>query len=206
MSDPAAADDRADMLRLAEGRDAALDALMARHGGRLHAYLLRLLQNESDAEDLAQECFVRVYQHRARFDPAQNFATWLYTIATNLVRDRYRWRSRHPETPFDPDPGPAADGTESAGPGATLPTAGPGPAESLVAAEAAGAVRSAVGGLPPELREPLVLAEFEDLSHAEIGAILGLTSKAVEVRVYRARQRLRRVLQPWLAEPPSPPA
>src|SRR5437667_228279 len=79
-----------------KGGDSALSSLMERHAEKLFHYLVRQLGNEQDAEDLGQESFVRVFQHRARFDPAQKFTTWLYTIATNLSRDRLRYRARHP--------------------------------------------------------------------------------------------------------------
>jgi len=84
--------DRRDMIRLAAGDDAALNELMERHGGKMVNYLVRCLQNEEDAADTAQETFVRVYQNRAKFDANQKFSTWLYAIATNLVKDRYRHR------------------------------------------------------------------------------------------------------------------
>ena len=93
--------DREDMSLLAGGHDVALNELMARHGEKLFHYLLRQLHNGSDAADLAQETFVRVYQNRTRYDPAHKFSTWLYTIATNLIRDRFRWHKRHPEISMD---------------------------------------------------------------------------------------------------------
>src|SRR5512133_1138627 len=93
--------DASDMSRLAKGHDAALNDLMERHGEKLFHYLIRSLQDEEDAADLAQETFVRLYQTRDRFDPTQKFNTWLFAIASNLVRDRYRWRSRHPQTSLD---------------------------------------------------------------------------------------------------------
>ena len=89
--------DAGDMARLAGGNGAALNDLMDRHGEKLFHYLVRALQDEEDAGDLAQETFVRVYQHREKFDRRQSFSTWLYAIASNLVRDRYRWRRRHPQ-------------------------------------------------------------------------------------------------------------
>src|SRR5436190_20130623 len=89
------------MKRLASGHDAALNELMERHAPKLCNYLLRCLQNEEDAADTAQESFVRVYQSRARFDPRQRFSTWLYAIATNLVKDRFRYRTRHPQISLD---------------------------------------------------------------------------------------------------------
>src|SRR5437899_7281262 len=89
--------DRADMLRLADGHDAGLNVLMERHGHRLYNYLIRSLQNADAAADLAQETFVRVYHNRSKFDPALKFSTWLYAIASNLVRTQFRRRSRRPE-------------------------------------------------------------------------------------------------------------
>lgn len=175
-----------DMSRLAAGHDAALNELMERHRERLFHYLVRSLQNEDDAADLAQETFVKVYQSRARFDPSQKFSTWLYAIASNLVRDRYRWRSRHPQVSLDAESDATGDSFRD-----SLPGSGPSPNESVQVEERAKAVRVAVAALPEELRQPLILAEYEERSHAEIGAILGCSAKAVETRIYRARQQLR---------------
>ncbi len=178
--------DAVDMGRLRAGNDAALNALMERHGERLFHYLVRQLQNETEAGDLAQETFVRVYQHRERFDPKQKFTTWLYAIATNLVRDQFRWRTRHPQVSLE------AEGTDTE-PGLheKLPDPARTPAESVQTEERAEAVRKAVAALPEELRTPLVLAEYEDLSHLEIGQVLNCSAKAVEMRVRRAREQLR---------------
>src|SRR2546426_4026108 len=93
--------DALDMTRLVEGHDAALNDLMERHGPKLFHYLVRCLQNEEDAADLAQETFVRVYQNRTKFRRSAKFTTWLYAIAANLVKTRYRFRSRHPEVSLD---------------------------------------------------------------------------------------------------------
>ncbi len=193
-SDADRARDRADMDRLARGHDDALNDLMERHAGRLHGYLFRLLQDEQDARDLAQEAFVRVYEHRADFRPAHAFDTWLYTIATNLVRDRFRWRSRHPEVSLDHAGAPEAHGH------AAMEDPVPIPGEQLMRDETCLAVRAAIASLPSELREPLVLAEFEERTHAEIATILDCSPKAVEMRTYRARQMLRRLLAPYLRE------
>jgi len=181
-------EDREDMARLNAGHDVALNALMDRHGERLFHYLLRQLNNETDAADLAQETFVRVYHHRARFDPGQRFATWLYAIATNLLRDRFRWHKRHPQVSLDAESdgaGPIVD---------TLPDGSASASERLVAEERAVEVRAAIESLPEELRTPLILSEYEGLSHAEIGAVLACSAKAVETRLYRARNHLRKRL------------
>jgi RNA polymerase sigma-70 factor, ECF subfamily len=185
----AAAADEADMARLVGGHDAALNDLMERHGERLYQYLVRALQNPEDAADLAQEAFIRVYQHRASFDPRRRFSTWLYSIASNLVRNRYRWRLRHPQVAlesllaaFGGDRSPALAGKSAL------------PSEVLEADERAETVRRAVAGLPEDLRLPLILSEYEERANAEIADILGCTAKAVEMRLYRARKQLRAAL------------
>ena len=178
--------DAQDMARLVAGRDAALNDLMERHAEKLFHYLFRSLQDEADAADLAQETFVRVYQNRAKFDARQKFSTWLYAIASNLVRDRFRWRSRHRQVSLDAE-------NEASGNNFRELLSGhePSPSESLQAEERAESVRRAVAALPEELRLPLILTEYEGHSQAEIGEILGCTPKAVETRLYRARQQLR---------------
>ncbi len=191
---PATTDDpdRTDMARLVAGHDAALNDLMERHAEKLFHYLVRSLQSEEDAADLAQETFVRVYQNRAKFDASHKFSTWLYVIATNLVKSRYRYRSRHPQVSLDAENEATGESFRE-----SVPENNPTPSESLQGAERAEAVRKAVGQLPEELRAPLILSEYEELSHAEIGAILDCTPKAVETRIYRARKLLRENLG-WL--------
>ena len=88
-------DDAADMRALCSGEELALNRLMLRHREKLFHYLIRQLQDESEAMDLAQETFVRVFLNREKFKPANRFSTWLYAIATNLARDRMRWLGRH---------------------------------------------------------------------------------------------------------------
>jgi RNA polymerase sigma-70 factor (ECF subfamily) len=182
-----------DMRRLADGHETALNDLMERHAERLFHYLVRCLQDQDDAADLAQETFVKLYQSRARFDTGQKFSTWLYAIASNLVKDRYRWRSRHPQVSLDAENDASGGSYRDA-----LPQDGPSPTEHVQAGERAEAVRRAVAALPEELRQPLILAEYEERSHAEIGGILGCSAKAVETRIYRARQQLRASLGNFL--------
>ena len=183
-----------DMRRLAGGHEAALNDLMERHAERLFHYLARCLQDQDDAADLAQETFVKLYQSRARFDAGQRFSTWLYAIASNLVKDRYRWRTRHPQVSLDAENDATGKSYADA-----IPQDGPSPSDDVQAGERADAVRRAVAALPEELRQPLILAEYEERSHAEIGAILGCSAKAVETRIYRARQQLRMSLGSLLA-------
>lgn len=176
------------MAALVGGNDPALNVLMRRWSPRLSAYLNRCCPDPSTAADLLQETFVRVYQKRVSYDPSRSFSTWIYTIATNLVRNHARWQKRHPVTLLDHE---ALSQTSQ-------PADEPNPAQSLEARERAAAVRSAIQELPEELREPLVLSTYEHLPHVQIATILGLSEKAVEMRLYRARQALRETLQQWL--------
>jgi len=181
--------DRADMARLAAGQEAALNDLMERHAERLFRYLVRSLQNEDDAADLAQETFIRVYKHSLKFDARSRFSTWLYSIASNLVRDRFRWRKRHPQVSLDADNDTTGKGLHE-----WIPGQEGSPSDTLQMEERAITVRRAVAALPEQLRLPLILAEYEERSHAEIGEILRCSAKAVETRIYRARQQLRDTL------------
>jgi RNA polymerase sigma-70 factor (ECF subfamily) len=185
--------DRADMERLQAGHDAALNDLMTRHATPVFHLLCRLTGNEEDANDLAQETFVRVFKSSKSFRANEKFSAWLFTIAANLARNHFRWRSRHPNVSLD-----AENAETNQTLGSTLPAGSPAPDDAALAGERAAAVRLAVQKLPEDLREALVLCEWEERSVAEAAAILEATPKAVESRLYRARQLLRERLKSWL--------
>ncbi len=185
--------DRADMEQLQAGRESALNDLMARHATPVFQFLCRLTGNEADANDLAQETFVRVFKARGGFRLEQKFSTWLFAIAANLARNHFRWRRRHPGISLEAESGD----TEQTLAG-VLPASTPAPNEAALARERAGAVRRAVEQLPEDLRAALVLCEWEECSVAEAAAIIKTTPKAVESRLYRARQVLRERLKGWL--------
>jgi RNA polymerase sigma-70 factor (ECF subfamily) len=185
--------DRADMEQLQAGRAAALNDLMDRHAAPLFHFLHRLTGNEEDANDLAQETFVRVFKSKDSFRLDQKFSTWIFTIAANLARNHFRWRGRHPQVSLEAE---SAETESSLG--SALPSPSLSPQEEALAVERARAVRSAVAALPPDLREALVLCEWEECSVAAAAEILKTTPKAVESRLHRARQTLRTRLQGWL--------
>jgi RNA polymerase sigma factor (sigma-70 family) len=171
------------MLALQRGDDRALNRLMEHWQTPLRSFLYRHTQNETVATDLAQETFVRIYQHRARFRSGAKFSTWMFQIALNLARDHARYQRRHPIEALAAAP---------------EPTTTDHPASQLRDAETAAAVRTAIAGLPEDLREAVLLSEYQGLSHAEIGVAVGATPKAVETRLYRARQQLRQALGRFL--------
>jgi RNA polymerase sigma-70 factor, ECF subfamily len=174
------------MAALGSGNDLALNSLMDRHGEKIFHYLLRLLQNEADAADAAQETFVRVYQYRQSFRRNARFTPWLYTIATNLARDRMRRAARHPQVSLN---APVSDGEGELGD--FMEAAEPAPDAQILREERIATIREAIAGLPEAFRTPLILAEFEGMSQAEIAEVLHCSVKAVENRIYRARQRLK---------------
>jgi len=185
----AAAEDAACMRRVQAGDEAALGALMERWELPVKGLLARIVLNAGEAEELAQETFVRVWQQREKFRDGAAVRPWIFAIAVNLARNRLRWWRRRPTVALQewtetPDEGREAE-------------AGRGGAGALEREERAAAVRDAVAALPVELREALVLAEYEELAHAEIAVSLGCTVKAVESRVARAKEKLRAALKRW---------
>ena len=178
--------DLAAMQRLAAGEDLALNEIMERWKSRLSAYLFRFTGNENVAADLAQETFVRIYQGRAKFRPHGNFSTWLFGIAANLGRQHHRWQRRHPTIPMEE----AGESMASGDPGA-----------SAELREREQAICSAIASLPGDLREALILSEYEELSHAEIATVSECSVKAVERRLSRAREQLRKQLSDYLSNP-----
>jgi RNA polymerase sigma-70 factor (ECF subfamily) len=167
---------------LASGREAALGELMERWGGRVTAFLERMSGRRAVAEELAHETFVRIYQSRGKWRRGGRFQPWIFSIAANLVRQRFRWERRHPV---------AEDGGE----GLVVEDPGADPAEMAEMAERAAAVREAVLGLPEELREAVVLTVYEGLTQVEAAEAVGTTVKGMERRVSRARELLRRRLE-----------
>ena len=186
--------DAAAMARLRDGDDLALNELMTRWQEPLTRFLLRYTASEPDALDLAQDTCVRVYEARSRYDARGKFSTWLYTIAGNLCRNHARYKLRHPTVSFDTEISPESDATL----GDQLPADATSPAQDATRRELAAAVRDAIPSLPGDQRTATILFEYEDRSQAEIAAVLGCTPKAVEKRLWRARQFLREKLASWL--------
>lgn len=192
-------EDKRLMAALAAGEDIALNQLIVRWQGPVRRFVFRYVQNDEDTEDLVQETFVRVYRHRTRYRPTSKFSTWLFTIAVNLSRNHVEKQQRRRTVPLELSrDGEARDegATGFAAPEPASPE--PGPDVALATAERAEAVRAAIAELPGELRAAVLLFEYEQLSHAEIAAIAGATPKAIETRLYRARQILRERLRKFL--------
>lgn len=181
------------MQRLREGEDTALNELMHRWQEPLVAFIYRYTGHHEDAVDLAQETFVRIYESRDRYEPHGKFSTWLFTIAANLCHNHARWRARHPTVSIYAP----ADDSDGASLEVTLRAPGDTPADTAEREDLASAVREFVQQLPHDLKTALLLFEYHDLSHAQIAQVMSCTPKAVETRLYRARNLLRKDLAPW---------
>lgn len=173
------------MRRLAGGEDLALNELMARWRGRVAAFLLRMAGDHATAMDLTQETFVRLYTSRHSYRPVAAFSTYLFHIAANLARSHARWKGRHPTVPMEGDDGTLVH--EPVDPQMT-------PDAVAALHDKTRMVDQALATLPPDLRETLLLFTVEDMSHADIARTLDCTAKAVEVRIYRARQLLKEAM------------
>ena len=175
------------------GEMAALGVLFERHKQPLFNYLFRFLRDHALAEDVLVDAFLRVHDRRKTFKIGARFTTWLYTIAANLARNHHRWRTRHPNISLDVE-------SEATGQsiGEALPAADPAPDSAAVATERAAAVRAEVERLPADMRDVIILCEWQDLSAAEAATILDTTPKAIDNRLYRARNLLRERLTKWV--------
>ncbi len=175
------------MRRLRDGDDGALAPLMQRWESPVKRFLFRLVGSTADAEDLAQETFVRVHGKRAGFREGARFSPWLFSIAANLAKNRLRWWKRRPVCSLDAWLDAGGDAPDESAAGASA-------AAAAMRREQIAAVQAAVLALPVGLRTVFVLFEYEGQSMGEIALTLGCTPKAIENRLYRARQELKRTI------------
>jgi RNA polymerase sigma-70 factor (ECF subfamily) len=196
-TDPAT--DRANLLELQEGDASALNRLIGRWQRPLISFAYRYLQNSADAQDMAAETFVRLYQRRMGLRPDTNLPAWLFTTLTNLCHNHHRWKRRHPTVSFG---SPSAD----SGPNGRMPdsidpaTNELGPDAALAQDESLDALRKAIEALPHDLKVSVLLHHYEHLSYREIAAIAKCSERGVETRLYRARLQLRQHLAGFFQE------
>jgi RNA polymerase sigma factor (sigma-70 family) len=174
------------MRRLQQGDTSALNDIMRKWKGPLVSFVYRLLRNEVEANEVAQETFVKIYEQRLRYRGG-TFSTWMFTIASNLSKNIIRSRERKPTVPIAVVAGEEGTAREFA-------SANPAPDAALVAGERQREIAAAIDALDPDSRIAIVLSQYEDLSHAEIAEVLKCTPKAVEARLYRARAQLKNTL------------
>ncbi|HEY7327620.1 MAG TPA: sigma-70 family RNA polymerase sigma factor [Gemmataceae bacterium] len=183
------------MLRVRDDDRAAFEELVELYQHRLVAVMNHLVGNAEEAEDLAQEVFLRVYRSRKKYRPRSKFSTWLFTIANNLALNALRSRQRKPMVSL-----PAQD----SGPLGPRPAEqlvrdrGSGPMRRLERQELTDLIRRALEGLNERQRMAVVLNKFEDMNYAEIAEVMGLTTKAIKSLLSRARENLRAALSSYV--------
>jgi len=176
----AAESDAALAARAAAGEDRAFAELVGRYKQALFRVVYRVAGNEDDAREILQEAFVAAHRALRRYDPARPMQAWLTTIALNKARD---WRRRETVRKWLRVVLPVAAAVDVADSAAPVDVA-------AADREQLALVQARIAALPANLQQVLVLRTLEGLSQAETAAILGVTEKAVETRLYRARQQL----------------
>lgn len=169
--------------------DEAFQALVERHSRSLFRLAYRMTGSEADAEEVVQETFLRAFQQIESFEARSNLGTWLYRIGVNCSIDFLRRRQRH-DTRLEPLE------TDSAGPAWSLASDSPGPDRLVLSAQLGARLTRALERLSPSEKAAFVLRHYEDLSIEEIGRSLGLGQSAVKHAIFRAVQKLRRMLGP----------
>lgn len=185
------------MLRVQAGEKACYDTLVTRYKKRLYNYLLRLVSDPDLAEEIAQDAFVRAYVNADKYRTIARFSTWLYTIATNLVRNRYRKKKRRPPV-LSLFYRSHEDGEEIA---QEIADESPGPEDDVITEDLQRLIAKASEQIPERYRVPFLLREVNQLSYEEIRAVTGLKLGTVRSRINRARTHFRRIIEPMLADP-----
>jgi RNA polymerase sigma-70 factor (ECF subfamily) len=179
------------MLKYQNDEVEAMDELLARYKNPIYHYSLRLSRNAAEAQDIAQEVFLRVHQFKDDWRPIGKFSTWIFSIAHNVALSRLRkkkWLVFWPRKGDQPDELMDFESPD------------PSPQEVVSKVEVAELVKRCIQSLPFLQREALVLREYENLNYEEIGKILNKSQGTVKNLIHRARENLKNKLLPQIEE------
>ncbi|MCJ2180928.1 RNA polymerase sigma factor [Novosphingobium sp. 2580] len=179
------ADDAAAVRSALSGGQDGFRVLMQRHREAIFRFVRGYVGEDSEAMDLTQDCFVAAFAALHRYDLQRSFRSWLLRIAVNKCHD---WNRRRTVRRFFTFALPEEEAFR-------VPDTAPGPEENLASAMEVARINAAIAELPANLKEPLLLCAIEGFSQDETARVLGVSRKAVETRIYRARQKLSQVLQ-----------
>ncbi|KKM10599.1 hypothetical protein SY88_13115 [Clostridiales bacterium PH28_bin88] len=176
-----------------QGDQEAFAQLVRLYKKPVYSLAFRMLHNAEDAQDLAQETFLRVYRSLGRFRPGEKFSTWVYRIATNLCIDALRKRR-------DPANCPSSlmdlEGVLADGPADLRET----PEDAYLAGELRRSIHKAIDALPDKYRAVVILRHIHELSYEEIASVMNLPVNTIRTHLHRARERLREELRSSSAE------
>lgn len=189
--------DKALMIQIATGDEEALRTLIEKHQGAVYGTIAKMLGDPVEAQDLAQQVFVRVYRAAASYRATAQFKTWMFTIVRNLVFNEHRRRSRATLISLHP-PENDSNGMGSSV-GMDLPDhATKTPNESMLQQEMMGKIDEAIRALPEQQRLAIVLRRYDEFSYEQIAEILKISVPATKSLLFRARETLRVALQAYL--------
>ncbi len=167
------------MARVGAGDEAAYRVLLDRHLGPVTAYVRRMMRNAPDADDIAQETFIRLWTHSERYSPAKSkLSTWLHNIAHNLVIDHFR---KHGRTVTGDDSDETATDDMA-------------PSDQLQQSEASDQMARCLMALPERQRSAIVMCHYQGMSNRDAAAILDVTVDALESLMARGRRKLKQLL------------
>jgi len=178
------------MLRVGKRDEKAFEELIEIHQGAVIGTVSKMLGNTSDAEDIAQQVFIRLWKSAPRYQPKAKFTTYLYTIMRNLVFNESRRRNRKKEQ--------SIEAREDDFHLQTADDQTPTPADAALHEELQKAVDQAIADLPEKQRLAVILRRYEGLPYEEIAQVLGLSISAVKSQLFRARNVLRESLKVYL--------
>jgi len=192
------------MLATQGGDEEAFSELVVRHRTAIVNLTQRYLRNRADADDLTQEVFIRVYRARKRYRPEAKFTTWLYRVAVNACLNEVRNRKRRLTWIATSLDGGSVDraGDEYSGGSLASRVAdeqGEGPLESIEKEELRARVREAVQELPERQRLAILMNKFHGLSYEELAETLEMTIPGVKSLLVRARENVRKSVEPYLS-------
>lgn len=173
-----------------QGDMGAFECLVEAHQAKVIGTIAKMLGDTSDAEDIAQQVFIRVWNSASRYEPSAKFTTWLFTITRNLAFNELRRRKRHPATSLQSEVEERAFQLQD--------TRNKLPSHVMMEEEMQAAIQKAIDALPQVQRMAVILRRYQDVSYEEIGKILELSVPAVKSVLFRARTELRERLREYL--------
>jgi RNA polymerase sigma-70 factor (ECF subfamily) len=179
------------MLSYQKGQVEAMDELLRRYKVPIYQFAFRMSGNAVEAEDIAQEVFLRVHQSRSAYQPSGKFSTWIFTITHNLSLSRLRRKKQWALWPRQED-NPDAQ--------VEFASSDPSPEEIVSGNELSDILKRCIQSLPFLQREALVLREYQGLDYQEIAKILNKSLGTVKTLIHRARQNLKDKLLPYAQE------
>lgn len=172
-----------------KGDQAAFEDVVSFYQNKVYQICYRMIGNTHEAEDIAQESFIRAYVNIHSFDDRRKFSTWLYRIATNLTIDRIR--KKKPDYYLDAE----VRGTEGLDMYSQLAAEQPLPEEEVESLELQSSIQKEIQALPPKYRSVIALRYLDELSLLEISEVLDIPVGTVKTRIHRGREALRKRLR-----------